>query len=152
MKGWLAAVPVTMLLVSTAVWADSLQAQRERYQAIKLAWDANKMDEVERLMPTLRDYPLYPYLEYRELSQDLDIISPRQAQEFIDAYPTLPVAKTLKSRFVNELARRQEWTSLLAFSPEPPQPAEAQCNFYFAGGRREINRLRGRVLKNVAQW
>ena len=77
MKGWLAAVPVTMLLVSTAVWADSLQAQRERYQAIKLAWDANKMDEVERLMPTLRDYPLYPYLEYRELSQDLDIISPR---------------------------------------------------------------------------
>ncbi|MTC73300.1 murein transglycosylase [Providencia sp. wls1919] len=132
MKGWLAAVPVTMLLVSTTVWADSLQAQRERYQAIKLAWDANKMDEVERLLPTLRDYPLYPYLEYRELSQDLDIISPRQAQEFIDAYPTLPVAKTLKSRFVNELARRQEWTSLLAFSPEPPQPAEAQCNFYFA--------------------
>ncbi|WP_409339362.1 murein transglycosylase [Providencia rustigianii] len=132
MKGWLVAVPVTMLLVSTTVWADSLQAQRERYQAIKLAWDANKMDEVERLLPTLQDYPLYPYLVYRELSQDLDIISPRQAQEFINTYPTLPAAKTLKNRFVNELARRQEWKSLLEFSPEAPQPAEAQCNFYFA--------------------
>ncbi len=132
MKGWLAAVPVTMLLVSSTVWADSLQAQRERYQAIKVAWDANKMDEVERLLPTLHDYPLYPYLAYRELTQDLDIVSPRQVQEFINTYPTLPVAKNLKTRFVNELARRQEWKSLLEFSPEAPKPAEAQCNFYFA--------------------
>ena len=29
------------------------------------------MDVVAQLMPTLRDYPLYPYLEYRELTQDL---------------------------------------------------------------------------------
>ncbi|WP_273827567.1 murein transglycosylase [Providencia rettgeri] len=132
MKRWLAAIPVTMMLVSSTVWADSLQSQRERYQAIKTAWDANKMDEVERLLPTLHDYPLYPYLAYRELTQDLDIISPRQVQEFINAYPTLSVAKNLKTRFVNELARRQEWKSLLEFSPEAPKPAEAQCNFYFA--------------------
>ncbi len=141
MKRWLAAVPVTMMLVSSTVWADSLQAQRERYQAIKVAWDAKKMDEVERLMPTLYEYPLYPYLAYRELAEDLDIVSPRQVQEFINTYPTLPVAKNLKTRFVNELARRQEWKSLLAFSPEAPKPAEAQCNFYFANwaeGNKQI--------------
>ncbi len=141
MKRWLAAVPVTMMLVSSTVWADSLQAQRERYQAIKVAWDAKKMDEVERLMPTLYEYPLYPYLAYRELTQDLDIVSPRQVQEFINTYPTLPVAKNLKTRFVNELARRQEWKSLLSFSPEAPKPAEAQCNFYFANwaeGNKQI--------------
>ncbi|AFH93336.1 lytic murein transglycosylase [Providencia stuartii MRSN 2154] len=96
MKKFLMAVPIAMMLVSTTVWADSLQAQRERYQAIKQAWDAKQMDEVERLLPTLQTYPLYPYLEYRELTQDLDIISPSQVQAFIDAHPTLPVAKTLK--------------------------------------------------------
>ncbi|EKT53615.1 murein transglycosylase [Providencia sneebia] len=132
MKKFLVAVPMTMVLVSTSVWADSLQAQRERYQAIKQAWDAKQMDEVERLLPTLQEYPLYPYLEYRELTQDLDIISPKQAQTFIDSHPTLPVAQTLKARFVNELARRQEWKSLLEFSPQEPKPAEAQCNYYFA--------------------
>lgn len=132
MKGWLAAVPVAIMLVSTTVWADSLQEQRERYQAVKQAWDANKMDEVARLLPTLREYPLYPYLAYRELTDDLDIISPKQVQEFINAYPTLPLAKNFKTRFINELARRQEWKSLLEFSPEAPKPAEAQCNFYFA--------------------
>lgn len=132
MKKILAAVPIAMMLVSTTAWADSLQEQRERYQAIKQAWDAKQMDEVERLLPTLQEYPLYPYLEYRELTKDLDIISPRQVQTFIDAHPTLPVAKTLKTRFVNELARRQEWKSLLAFSPEAPKPADAQCNYYYA--------------------
>lgn len=71
MKGWLAAVPVAIMLVSTTVWADSLQEQRERYQAVKQAWDANKMDEVARLLPTLREYPLYPYLAYRELTLSL---------------------------------------------------------------------------------
>ncbi|MGI3463062.1 murein transglycosylase [Providencia stuartii] len=132
MKKFLMAVPIAMMLVSTTVWADSLQAQRERYQAIKQAWDAKQMDEVERLLPTLQTYPLYPYLEYRELTQDLDIISPSQVQAFIDAHPTLPVAKTLKNRFVNELARRQEWQSLLAFSPKEPMPAEAKCNYFYA--------------------
>ncbi|WP_272578205.1 MULTISPECIES: murein transglycosylase [unclassified Providencia] len=132
MKKLLMAAPIAMMLVSTTVWADSLQAQRERYQAIKQAWDAKQMDEVERLLPTLQEYPLYPYLEYRELTQDLDIISPSQVQAFIDSHPTLPVAKTLKNRFVNELARRQEWKSLLAFSPEEPKPAEAKCNYYYA--------------------
>ncbi|MGQ7790376.1 hypothetical protein ACULNC_21440 [Shigella flexneri] len=35
--------------------------------------------------------------------------------------PTLPPARTLQSRFVNELARREDWRGLLAFSPEKPE-------------------------------
>jgi soluble lytic murein transglycosylase len=38
----------------------------------------------------------------------------------------------LKNRFVNELARRQDWQGLLAFSPDKPTTTEAQCNYYFA--------------------
>jgi soluble lytic murein transglycosylase len=43
-------------------------------------------------------------------------------KNFIEANPTLPPARTLKSRFVNELARRTDWSGLLAFSPENPPP------------------------------
>ncbi len=35
---------------------------------------------------------------------------------FVRANPTLPPARTLQSRFVNELARREDWRGLLAFS------------------------------------
>ena len=42
--------------------ADSLDEQRNRYAQIKQAWDNKQMDTVQALMPTLKDYPLYPYL------------------------------------------------------------------------------------------
>ncbi len=41
--------------------ADSLSEQRTRYQEIKAAWDAkDTCAQVEKLLPTLQDYPLYP--------------------------------------------------------------------------------------------
>lgn len=52
--------------------------------------------------------------------------------QFVRANPTLPPARTLQSRFVNELARREDWRGLLAFSPEKPGTTEAQCNYYYA--------------------
>ncbi|TKI08693.1 murein transglycosylase [Martelella alba] len=112
--------------------ADSIDAQRQRYMQIKQAWDNNQMDVVTQLMPTLRNYPLYPYLQYRALSQDLSQASMGDVQAFIAANPTLPPAQSLSSRFVNELARRQDWQSLLAFSPQPPKPIAARCNYYYA--------------------
>lgn len=112
--------------------ADSIDAQRQRYQQVKQAWDSNQMDVVSQLMPTLRDYPLYPYLEYRALSQDLSQASAAQIKAFTDANPTLPPARSLSARFVNELAQRQDWQGLLMFSPQPPKPVSARCNFYYA--------------------
>ena len=52
--------------------------------------------------------------------------------DFIKRNPTLPPAKSLAPRFVNELARREDWRTLLAFSPQAPKPVAARCNYYYA--------------------
>ncbi|GLR08584.1 murein transglycosylase [Mixta theicola] len=127
---WLAGF--CLLAASGSVLADSLDEQRSRYQQIKQAWDNNQMDVVAQLMPTLKDYPLYPYLEYRQLSQQLDQETGLAVNAFIKRYPTLPPVRTLSSRFVNELARREDWRGLLVFSPQEPQPVAARCNWYYA--------------------
>jgi soluble lytic murein transglycosylase len=90
------------------------------------------MDVVNQLMPTLTTYPLYPYLQYRQITDDLMNQPALVVANFIAANPTLPPARTLKSRFVNELARRSDWRGLLAFSPDKPTGTEAQCNYYYA--------------------
>ena len=90
------------------------------------------MDVVEQMMPGLKDYPLYPYLEYRQITDDLMNQPAVTVTNFVRANPTLPPARTLQSRFVNELARREDWRGLLAFSPEKPGTTEAQCNYYYA--------------------
>ena len=65
------AVGVCLLTVSSVARADSLDEQRSRYAQIKQAWDNRQMDVVEQMMPGLKDYPLYPYLEYRQITDDL---------------------------------------------------------------------------------
>ncbi|MFQ3393260.1 murein transglycosylase [Enterobacter mori] len=128
----LLAASVCVMAVSQAVHADSLDEQRNRYAQIKQAWDNKQMDTVQALMPTLKDYPLYPYLEYRQITDDLMNQPTVIVNNFIQANPTLPPARNLQSRFVNELARREDWRGLLAFSPEKPGTTEAQCNYYYA--------------------
>ncbi|MDX6038760.1 murein transglycosylase [Scandinavium lactucae] len=128
----LLAAGVCLLTVSSAVHADSLNEQRSRYSQIKQAWDNHQMDVVDQLMPTLKDYPLYPYLQYRQLTDDLMNAPALSVTQFVQTYPTLPAARTLKNRFVNELARREDWRGLLAFSPDKPGTTEAQCNYYYA--------------------
>ena len=128
----LLAAGIALLTVSSAVRADSLDEQRSRYAQIKQAWDNRQMDVVDSLMPTLKDYPLYPYLQYREITDDLMNEPAMTVSQFVQANPTLPAARTLRNRFVNELARRQDWQGLLAFSPDKPTTTEAQCNYFYA--------------------
>lgn len=129
---WYVIAALCLAGASSHVWADSLDEQRQRYQQVKQAWDSNQLDTVAQIMPTLRNYPLYPYLEYRSLTQDLSRVSVSQVKQFIATHPTLPPAQNLNTSFVNELARRQDWPGLLVFSPQPPKPVTARCNFYYA--------------------
>lgn len=126
------ATGISLIMLSSGVHADSLAEQRIRYAEIKQAWDNKQMNVVEQLLPTLRDYPLYPYLEYRQLSGNLMNESAIAISQFIRTHPTLPPARNLAPRFVNELARRQDWRGLLAFSPQLPTTVDAQCNYYNA--------------------
>ena len=128
----LLAASVCLLTVSQVARADSLDEQRNRYAQIKQAWDNRQMDVVEQMMSGLKNYPLYPYLEYRQITDDLMNQPTITVTNFVRANPTLPPARTLQSRFVNELARREDWRGLLAFSPDKPGTTEAQCNYYYA--------------------
>lgn len=57
---------------------------------IKQAWDNRQMDVVEQMMPGLKDYPLYPYLEYRQITDDLMNQPAVTVTNFVRANPTLP--------------------------------------------------------------
>ena len=126
------AAGVCLATIAGVARADSLDEQRNRYAQIKQAWDNKQMDVVQQMLPTLQDYPLYPYLEYRQITDDLMNEPTLVVNQFIVANPTLPPARSLKSRFVNELARREDWRGLLAFSPDQPGTTESKCNYYYA--------------------
>lgn len=119
-------------LLLQSVYADSLDEQRSRYQQVKTAWDNKQMDEVNRLLPTLKTYPLYPYLEYRQMVQNLTSLSSKQVTRFIETHPTLPLNTNLSRHFASELARRQDWKGLLNFVKEEPKALAARCQYHYA--------------------
>lgn len=86
----LLAASVCLLTVSQVARADSLDEQRNRYAQIKQAWDNRQMDVVEQMMPGLKNYPLYPYLEYRQITDDLMNQPTITVTNFVRANPTLP--------------------------------------------------------------
>lgn len=133
MESWRAwSLGLCLTAISCTVLADDLNAQRQRYLQLKQAWDSRQMSTVDQLMPTLRDYPLYPDLEFRALTQDIRQTSSASVKNFINKYPTLPLSDTLASRYINELARREDWRGIVSLTSKAPRSEGAQCNYYYA--------------------
>lgn len=135
---------VYFALSSTVIAAGTLTEQRVQYQAAKNAWDNNNQLEIDRLMPKLTSYPLYPYLEYRALSQRLSSLTVKEVDQFIAAYPGFPLNSNLSRNFASELSRREDWRGLLAFEKQEPKPMAARCHYQYAkwatGNKKEAFR------------
>ncbi|MGL5566231.1 MAG: murein transglycosylase, partial [Plesiomonas sp.] len=128
-------------LISIPALAQPTATERQLYQQAKTALDDKQPEVAAGLLPSLKNYPLYPYLEYRLLTQDMSQLSAAQVRAFVQRYPTMPLAKGLTDRFQAELANRQDWRQLLTFTPTPPTSIAGQCRYYYARyatGERKI--------------
>ncbi|WP_457913849.1 murein transglycosylase [Candidatus Gillettellia adelgis] len=131
-KWWYFSIGLCLIVFPAEILADSLNAQRQRYEKVQQAFDSHQEEIVVQLLPTLKKYPLYPYLKYRKLIQNLSHVSFSDVNSFIKQNPTLPPVKALVPRFINELARREDWRTLLMLSSRVPQAVVARCNYYYA--------------------
>ena len=129
---------ITLLVMSsvfcTISFADeaTLTVQRQLYKQAESAIDKKKPEIVTPLLVGLKGYPLYPYIQYRLITQDMSQITYKQVDEFTKHYPDLAITQTLTNRMLNELVMRNDWHGYLRYSPQPPKSISGQCNYYFA--------------------
>jgi soluble lytic murein transglycosylase len=104
-----------MLAGTVAAQSDNptLEAQRA---AFKQAYAAASQggDGWRSLTANLKNYPLYPYLQAASLEHDLQQVDRATVEAYLRQYPDLIPAGDLKRDFLQELARRQDWTDFLA--------------------------------------
>lgn len=118
------------LILSFSVQADSLQEQRNTYQKIKELLNISTNQQIRHLAESLaieiKDYPLYPYVEYQLLST-----KPQLQQEELDAYARdyaeIPLFNELKKSWRKQLQQKQDWQSVLANLDLLPQDQATQC-------------------------
>ncbi len=117
---------VLLLIAAGPGLASSLQQQRTIFLNAEKALELGKSGEFRRLSQSIRDYPLYPYLEYEQLLKRLERASESEISEFLQRYRTTPLAARLRARWLNQLARQKRWSEYLAFY-QPTDNISRRC-------------------------
>jgi len=99
-------------LSAPAVAAPSSDAERTAMRAAIEGAEAGRVDLGGNA--ALRGSPIYAWLEYAGLRRDIDRLDNARAVDFLRRYQGQPVAEAFRSAWLPALARRQDWTALLA--------------------------------------
>jgi soluble lytic murein transglycosylase len=108
---------IFILLLSTAGPAPAARIEEQRATFVKAeaALKRGSMVEFDRLRSSIRDYPLYPYLEYQALLQRLDRASNKDVQRFLSRYGATPLASRLRANWLDQIAGQKRWSDYLSF-------------------------------------
>ncbi|MCW8907615.1 MAG: transglycosylase SLT domain-containing protein [Sedimenticola sp.] len=138
-----------LLISSSALGAASLEQQRSDFLKAERALVAGDTIRYEKLSGQLKSYPLYPYLEYRKLLQQIDSLDSSRVERFLSSYADSPLAWRLRQKWLLELARRERWWTYLVFY-KPKMGSTLQCHYLTA--LLETGKTRQALDRAEAVW
>jgi len=145
-----------LILLTSAMAAASLLAaenpeptQREEFNRAWWAAAHGKRVDFEQLMPGLRDYLLYPYLQYEDLRYRRAIVSDGEMASFLEDHEDWAFTPGLKKSWLRTLGARSRWDSLITYAPGSSD-AEIQC--YFAQARINRGQTAGLLADAQSLW
>jgi len=111
---------------------EQLAQQRQLYKKIKPDLQRGSTANFNSHRDQLKSYPLYPYLEYARISRNISLSNQQAIDDFLRHYGDVPVARTLRKRWLQVLYKRQRWPLFLSYY-EPTSAATAQqCQYHYA--------------------
>jgi soluble lytic murein transglycosylase len=90
-----------------------LAEQRALYQRAEQALKHRHYENADHLMQQLQDYPLYPYLQYRQLKRQLGDTSGQQVSAFLDANDNSIIGDRFRTYLLRYYARHQRWDDFI---------------------------------------
>ncbi|MEE4376936.1 MAG: transglycosylase SLT domain-containing protein [Candidatus Competibacteraceae bacterium] len=102
---------LAVLLNTAPLHADALSLSAQRLAFV--AADKGLQAGVAVPYTQLSDYPLYPYLRYRDLRQRLEHYPNVEIRDFLRTFADTPLAGRLRSAWLRQLAKDQRWSDFL---------------------------------------
>jgi soluble lytic murein transglycosylase len=144
-----------ILLASAMLWPGLLAAentgvsQREDFSRAWWAAAHGKRADFEQLMPGLRDYLLYPYLQYEDLRYRRAIVSDGEMASFLDKHGDWAFTAGLRAAWLRTLGKRGRWDSLIVHAPGSSD-TEVRC--YLARARIKRGQTEGLLPVVQSLW
>jgi len=107
---------------------EPLYPERESFGRAWRAAASGERSEFESLMPTLRGYLLYPYLQYEDLRQRRASVAEDEMAGFLADHADWAFAAGLKTSWLRSLAERGRWQPLLRHAADS-RDTEVRCAY-----------------------
>lgn len=106
----------------------TLAKKRAIFLEAEQAFKKRQVSQYRRLKASLKNYPLTPYLEYRELRRRMALLSDEQVAAFLSDNVDTPLAGKMRRAWLDRLARQAQWERYLTFYQ--PQNSVTQRCYY----------------------
>ena len=80
----------------------------------------------------LRNYPLFPYLQYTDMAYRISRQSPDDIAQFADQYRDTPLANALVQHYLHNQGKRGRWTNFLNFYVSDLSSDRNACYYAYA--------------------
>ncbi len=107
--------------------ATATTSQRGNFLAAEQAYSRGNLGLYHSLKPELQDYPLYPYLEYRELKKRLNTASSSEVSKFLTNYSGSGPAYLLRRRWLSRLASEGRWEEVIKYYDKRDDSNKFRC-------------------------
>ena len=124
-------IGLTCLLTATtgatpAIDSDPYKKERALFLKADKALDENRAGNYRQLAGQLQDYPLYPYLQFKDLRRRLKRANPDEITAFIERHKDDPLGWRLRQSWLYSLAKQRDWPQYLE-TWHGKQPVKLQC-------------------------
>ena len=127
----------------------SIELQRELFRQASAALERNQTTRFNQLLKKLGEYPAAPYLEYDAFRRNANRIRPTQAEKFFKHYSEYPFVFHARAKWLNVLAKRQDWNNYLDFF-DNRENTRLRCLAFQA--RLELGQLEGLLDEISRVW
>ncbi len=124
--------------------------QRQLYKRIDKDLQRGSTTSFIALGDGLKSYPLYPYLQYTHISQNIKLSNEGAIADFLADFPTVPASKTLRKRWLKLLYRRQRWSLFLSYYDPAIASTAQQCQYQYARYKSDLQEAA--LLDALALW
>ncbi len=119
----------SLVFFSSAVLSNTLEQQRQNFLLAESLVEQGDESAFLYLISTLADYPLYPYLQYQWLKNNLPQTD--KILTFLSAYKDTRYADLLRSKWLSYLANNERWADFLHYYQDS-ESTVLECQYYWA--------------------
>ena len=134
-----------LLLLPSIALAGEREQQRKLFKEAYKTIQSGKEYNLAKLSKGLKDYPLYPYLQFAHLYNEIASKPTKEIEKFLIDNAGTPLARRLRVRWLYSLARREKWKTFL----QHYKPASTVLRCYQLQARIKTSPVDAALLKDI---